>query len=69
MQRKFRCVDVNEGLFTPWTMKSSKGPVKKCDWLLNLSRDHFNLHQVKKCESDHEVRGSQKTYIEAYIIH
>jgi hypothetical protein len=42
---------------------------KICDWLLNSSQDHFGLHQGKKCQSDHEVQGPQKTYFKAYIIH
>ena len=42
---------------TQWSMKSSQGPVKICDWLLNSSHDHFGLHQGKKCQSDHGVRG------------
>ena len=33
-----------------------------CDWLLNLSQDHYGLHQRKICQSDHEVRGPM-TYI------
>ena len=44
-------------------------PCKICDWLLNSSRDHFGLHQEKKCQSDHGVWGLQKTYFKAYIIH
>ena len=36
-------------------------PCKICDWLLNLSRDHFGLHQGKKCQSDHGVWDPQKT--------
>ena len=44
-------------------------PCKICDWLLNSSWDHFGLHQGKKFESGHEIRGPQKTYFKAYIIH
>ena len=36
---------------------------------MNSSEDHFGLHQEKECESDHDVRGPQKTYFNAYIIH
>ena len=33
-------------------------PCKICDWLLNMSWDHFNLHQGKNViASDHGVRG------------
>jgi hypothetical protein len=56
-------------LFTPWTMKLSQGPVKKCDWLLNLSWDHFGLHQRKKYQNDRGVQGPHKTYSNAYTIH
>ena len=44
-------------------------PCKNGDWLLNLSQDHFSLHQGKKCQSDHGVQGPHKTYSKAYIIH
>ena len=44
-------------------------PYKICNWLLNLSWDHFGLHQGKNVRSDHEGRGPYKTYFEAYIIH
>ena len=36
-------------------------PCKIGDWLLNLSRDHFGLHQGKDVKSDHGVQGPQKT--------
>ena len=36
---------------------------KICDWLLNLSWDHFNLHRGKKCQSGHGVRGPLKRHI------
>ena len=39
------------------------------DWLLNLSRDHFGLHQGNNCQSVHGVRGPPKTYLKAFIIH
>ena len=43
------CV-TTKGLFIPWTMKSSQGPViGPCDWMLNSSSDHFSLHLRKKC--------------------
>ena len=43
------CV-TTKGLFIPWTMKSSQGPViGPCDWMLNSSPDHFRLHIGKKC--------------------
>jgi hypothetical protein len=43
---------------------------KICDWLLNLSRDHFGLHQgKKKCQRDHGVQGPQNVYEKAYIIY
>ena len=45
------------------------GPCKICDWLLNSLWDHFDLHQEKKCQSDHGVWGPQKTHVEAYNIH
>ena len=35
-------------------------PCKIYDCLLNLSWDHFNLHQGKKIQSDHGNRGSLK---------
>ena len=44
-------------------------PCKICGWLLNSSRNHFDLHQGKKCPSDHGVGGPQKAYFNAYIIH
>jgi hypothetical protein len=40
-----------------------------CDWLLNLSWDHFGLYQGKNSQSDHEVQGPQKTYFKVYIIY
>ena len=55
-------------LFTLGTIKSTQGPIK-CDWLLNLSRDHFGLHQEKNGQSDHGIQGPQKTYFKASIIH
>ena len=42
---------------------------KICDWSLNLSRDHFGLHQGKKWKSDHGTWGPQKACFHAYIIH
>ena len=42
---------------------------KICDWLLNLSQEHFSLHRGKKFQSNNEVRGPQNTYFKAYIIH
>ena len=33
---------------------------KICDWLLNLSNDHFSLHQGKNFYSDHGVLRSPK---------
>jgi hypothetical protein len=44
-------------------------PCKICDWLLNSSWIHFGLHQGKNCQSDHEVRGPQKTKFKARISH
>ena len=44
-------------------------PCKIRDWMLNVSWDHFGLHQGKKCQSDHEVWGPHKTYCKAYIIY
>ena len=44
-------------------------PCKICEWLFNLSRDHFGLHQGKQYQSDHGIRRPQKTYFKAYIIH
>ena len=41
---------------------------KICDWLLNLSGDHFSLHQEKKYQSDHEVQGPKNTCFKAHII-
>ena len=35
-------------------------PYKICDLLLNSSRNQFGLHQEKKCQSDHEVRGPKR---------
>ena len=40
-----------------------------CDWLLNLSRDHFGLHQGKKWQGDNERRGPQNIYLKDEIIH
>ena len=37
--------------------------------MLNSSRNHFGLHQAKRSQCDHGVRGPQKTYFKAYIIH
>ena len=42
--------------FTPWTMKSSQGLVKICDWQLNLSWDHFGLHPRKKIKVTMEFK-------------
>jgi hypothetical protein len=40
-------------------------PCKICDWLLNSSQDHFNLHQEKKMPEWSWVRGSQlETYFQ-----
>ena len=36
---------------------------------MNSPWDHFGLHQGRKCQNDHGVRGPQKTYFKAYIIH
>ena len=44
-------------------------PYKIRDWLLNSFWDYFGLHKKIKCQSDHGVRGPQKTYLKAYIIH
>ena len=41
---------------------------KICDWLLSSSRDDFYITLRQNCQSDHGLRGSQKTYFKAYII-
>ena len=48
----------------PWSC-----PKVMCDWLLNLFRNDFSLHQGYKCESNHGVRGPHKTCFKAYVIH
>ena len=37
--------------------------------MLNSSKDHYGLHQGKKCQSDHGVWSPQQKYLKAYIIH
>ena len=61
-------------MFTPWILKSSQGHVKSMIlpigyWLLKLVSGPLQFTPRKKCQSDHEVRGSQKIYVKAHIIH
>ena len=43
-------------------------PYSICDWLLKSSQDDFSVPR-KKCQSDHGIRGPQKTSFKASIIH
>jgi hypothetical protein len=55
-------------LFKPWTMKSSQCPDKfviGC-W---THPGTTSVYTKEKCQSNHGVRGSQKTYFKAYVIH
>ena len=61
---------MSKGLFTPWTMKLSLGHVKKiCGWFVELIPGPCQFTPSKRCQSDHGVRGLQKTYFKAFIIH
>ena len=45
-------------------------PCKICDWLLHSPRDYyFRFILREKCQSGHEVWGTQKMYLNAYIVH
>ena len=57
-----------EGLFTPWTMKSSQGLVKSMIGCWTRHETTLIYIKEKECQSDHGVRGPQKTYFEATII-
>ena len=42
---------------------------KFCDWLFNLSRDHFSLHQGKYIRVTMEFEVPKRHIFKAYIIH
>ena len=48
-------MEISFGLGPDYTMDQEviSGRCKSVDWLLNLSQDHFGLHQGKKWQSHH----------------
>ena len=55
-----------KGLFTPWTMKSSQGPVK---FVTGSSWDYFDLHQGENVRVTMKFKVPKNTYFKAYTIH
>ena len=51
-----------KGMFTRWTMKSSQGSCKICDWLLNSSHDLFGLDQGKMWEWPWSARSLEDIF-------
>ena len=60
---------MSKGLFTLWTMKLSQGPVKFVIGCWTRPKTSLVYTKEKNCQSDYGVRGPQKTYFKAYIIH
>ena len=56
------------GVVYPIDHEVAQGPINFCDWMLNLSWDHFGVHQGENVRVNMEFKVTNKTYFEAYVI-